>query len=149
MCAVPCFPRQQPENIVGVAAAAIENPEAGGVAHGEILPRAAPQEPMSVGGNFRGGGAARADGPNWFVCNQNTGELLRGQRAGAAAELPAENSLGKSGVAVLLRFSQANDGSEAVRQRDQGLLSHIVIRLAKKLAALGVADDDVAAAGYS
>src|SRR5260370_10208474 len=143
MCAVPCFPRQHPENIVRLDAAAIENPEAGGVAHGEILPRAAPQEPMSVGGNFRGGGAALADGPNRFVCNQNTGELLRGQRAGAAAELPAENSLGKSGVAVLLSFSQANDGSEAVRQRDQGVLGDLILRLSKKLPALPLADHNL------
>src|SRR5205814_1176148 len=79
---------------------------------------------------------------------QNTGELLLGQRAGTAAELPAENLFGKASVTVFLRFSEADDGSEAARQRHQGLLGDIVIRLTKKLAALGVADDDVAAAGF-
>ena len=102
---------------------------------------------MSIGGNFRCRGAARADGPDRFVCHQNTGELLRGQRARAAAELPAENLFGKASVTVFLRFSEADDGSEAARQRHQGLLGNIVIRFTKKLAALGVADDDVAAAG--
>src|SRR5437773_945902 len=103
---------------------------------------------MSCGGNFRGRCAARADGPNRFVRNQNTGELVRGQRAGASAELAAEHLFGKTSVAVLLRFSQANNRRDATSQRHQGLLGDIVIRLTKKLAALGVADDDVAAAGF-
>src|SRR5712664_2887755 len=103
---------------------------------------------MSFGGNFRGSRTAGADGPNRLVRNQNTGELLRGQRAGAAAELPAENLFRKAGIAVLLRFSEANNGCEATIQRNQGLLGNIVVPLAKKLASLGVADDDVAAAGF-
>src|SRR3989440_4041922 len=140
--------RHQPPNIVGLDAAAVENPEGGGEGDGKLLPRASPKNPMSCRGNFRGRRAARADGPNRFVCNQNTGELVRGQRAGAAAELAAEHLFGKASLAVLLRFSQANNGREAASQRHQGLLGDIVIRLTKKLAALGVADDDVAATGF-
>src|SRR5260370_21350775 len=41
--AVQFFLRHQPENIVRLDAAAIDNPAAGGLAPGEILPRPAPQ----------------------------------------------------------------------------------------------------------
>src|SRR5882724_11924286 len=104
---------------------------------------------MGLGSNFRGRRAARANGPNGLVCNQNTGEVVGGQRAGTAAELAGENLLSKAGVTVLLGFSQANYGSEAAVQSHQCLLGDVVIGFTKKLAALGVADDDVAAAGFS
>src|SRR5260370_38884771 len=91
---------------------------------------------------------SRADSPNRFVGNQNTGELLRGQRAGAAVELAAENLFGKTGVALFLCFADASDWREAAGQGYQGFLGDIVIGLAKKLAALGVADDDESAAGF-
>src|SRR5882724_4532400 len=103
---------------------------------------------MGLGSNFRGRRAARANGPNGLVCNQNTGEVVGGQRAGTAAELAGENLLSKAGVTVLLGFSQANYGSEAAVQSHQCLLGDVVIGFTKKLAALGVADDDVAAAGF-
>src|SRR6266403_1313514 len=80
--AIQFFLCHQPLNIVGLDAAAVENPQGGGMADGELLPRASPKNPMSCGGNFRGRRAARADGPNRFVRNQNTGELFGGQRAG-------------------------------------------------------------------
>src|SRR5260370_25401010 len=130
--------RHQPLNIVRLDAAAIENAEGGGDMDRKLLPRAAPQEPMSVGGKFRGCGAARADSPNRFVCNQNTGALLRGQRAGAAAELAAENLFGEARVALLLHFSQAHEGSDAVPQRHQDPLGYMVIRLQQYLAALAM-----------
>src|SRR2546426_8656656 len=101
---------------------------------------------MGFGGNFRCRGAAGAYGPHGLVRNQNTGELLRGQRAGAAGELAAEDCFGQAGVALFLGFSQANDGGETAGKSHQGLLGDVVIALAKNLAALGVADDDVAAA---
>src|SRR5256886_14026126 len=132
--AIQFFLRHQPLNIVGLDAAAIENPEGGGVADGELLPRASPEKPMSFGGNFRCRGAARADGPDRLESHRNTGELLRGQRAGAAAELPAENLFGKAGVTVFLRFSEADDGSEAARQRHQGLLDNVAKKTLMALA---------------
>src|SRR6266568_1770638 len=101
---------------------------------------------MGFGSNFRCRGAAGAYGPHGLVRNQNTGELLLGQRAGAAGELAAEDFFGQAGVALFLGFSQANDGDETAGKSHQGLLGDVVIGLAKKLAALGVADDDVAAA---
>ena len=87
------------------------------MADGELFPGTSPQKPMSFGGNFRCRRAARADCPNRFVCHQNTGELLGGQRAGAATELPTENLFGKASVAVFLRLSQADDGCETAGQR--------------------------------
>src|SRR6266436_820489 len=101
---------------------------------------------MGFGSNFRCRGAAGAYGPHGLVGYQNTGELLRGQRARAAGELAAEDCFGQAGVALFLGFSQANDGGETAGKSHQGLLGDVVIGLAKKLAALGVADDDVAAA---
>src|SRR5438445_13883431 len=101
---------------------------------------------MSFSSNFRGRGAARPDGPNGLVCNQNTGELVRGQRARAAGELAGENLFSKASVTVLLGFSQANDGSEAGVQGYQWVFGDVVIGFTKKLAALGVADDDAGAA---
>src|SRR6266705_1254223 len=101
---------------------------------------------MGFGSNFRCRGATGAYGPHGLVRNQNTGELFRGQRAGAAGELAAEDCFGQAGVALFLGFSQANDGGETAGKSHQGLLGDVVIGLAKKLAALGVADDDVAAA---
>src|SRR6266404_9356639 len=77
-------------------------------------------KPVSSGRNFRGCRTARTDGPDRLVRNQNTGELVRGQRARAARELPEENFFGEAGVAVFLRFTQTNDGSQAGIKRDQG-----------------------------
>src|SRR5260370_16273136 len=94
---------------------------------------------MSIRVNLRGGGAARADGPDRFVRNQNTGEFFRGQRAGAAVELAAENCFGQAGVAVLLRFSQADDGGEVCFQCHQGLLGSVVVRLSEELPAFRLA----------
>src|SRR6266436_4858589 len=115
---------------------------------GKLLSRATPEKPMGFGGNFRGRSAARADGPDRLVCNQNTGELLRGQRAGAAVELAAENFFGQAGVAFVLSFSQEDDGGEAALQGHQSFFGDVVVGFAKKLAPLGMADDDVAAAGF-
>ncbi len=92
---------------------------------------------MRLGGNFRCRRATRANSPNRLVCNQNTGELLRGQRAGAACELAGEDLFRKASVTVLLGFSQANDGSEAAFQSDQGFLGDVVVRLAKLRRACG------------
>src|SRR6266568_54451 len=101
---------------------------------------------MGFGSNFRCRGAAGAYGPHGLVRNQNTGELFRGQRAGAAGELAAEDCFGQAGVALFLGFSQANDGGETAGKSHQDLLGDVVIGLAKKLAALGVAGDGDAGA---
>src|SRR5207245_2866360 len=73
----------------------------------------------------------------------------RGQRAGAAAELTAENCFGQASVAVLLSFPQADDGSNPGFQRHQGLFGYIVVGLAEELTAFGMANDDVAATRFS
>src|SRR5260370_16470238 len=80
---------------------------------------------MGCGGELRGRGGARAYGAHGLVCNQNTGELLRGQRAGAAGELAAEDFFGQAGVALFLGFSQANDGGETAGKSHQGLLGDV------------------------
>src|SRR5713226_3696545 len=147
-CAVQFFLGHQTLNVVGFDAATVENPQGGGEVDGKSLTCASPENAMGFGGNFRGRGAARADGPNGFVSNQNTGELLRCQRAGATVELAAEHLFGEAGVAIFLCFTYANNRSEAAGQGHQGFLGDIVIGLAKKLAALGVADDNVAAARF-
>src|SRR5260370_40511683 len=100
---------------------------------------------MSFSSNFRGRGAARPDGPNGLVCNQNTGELVRGQRARAAGELAGENLFSKGSGTVLLGFSPANDGSESAIPGYQCLFGDVVIGFTKKLAALRETEDDVTA----
>src|SRR6267378_4627017 len=145
--AVQFFLRHQPLYVVRLDAATIKNPQRGGLTHRKLLPSASPEEPVSFGGNFRGRGTARANGPDWLVRNQNTGELVGGQRTRATGELPAENFLRQASVAVFLRFTQTNDGSQAGIERDQRLLGDVIVRFTEELAALGVADDDVAAAG--
>src|SRR5439155_16095639 len=107
------------------------------------------EKAMRLGGNFRGRRAARADGPNRLVCNQNTGELVRGQRAGTTVELAAEDCLGEADVALFLCFSQANDGGQTAFQRHQSFFVDVVVGFAKELASLGMADDNVAAASFS
>src|SRR6267378_7694767 len=146
--AVQFFLRHQPPNIVRLDAAAIKNPQRGGLTHRKLLPGASPEEPVSFGGNFGGRGTARANGPDWLVRNQNTGELVGGQRAGATGELPAENFLREASVAVFLRFTQANNGGQAGIERDQRLLGDVVVRFTEELAAFRVTDDDAAAAGF-
>src|SRR5262249_36879604 len=70
------------------------------------------------------------------------------QRARAARELALEDFVLEAIVAIFLSFAKANDGSEAGYQRRKGLLRDIVVGFAEELAALGVADDDVAAARF-
>src|SRR5437899_8389231 len=97
-------------NVVRLDAAAIENAEGAGMTGGKALRGALAEKLMGCRRDFRRCRTARTDSPNRLVCNQNTGELLRGQRAGAAVELAAEYFFGKAGVAFLLCFSNADDG---------------------------------------
>src|SRR6267378_6875714 len=146
--AVQFFLRHQPLNVVRLDAATIKNPQRGGLTHGKLLPSASPEESVSISGNFGGCSTARANGPDWLVRNQNTGELVGGQRTRATGELPAENFLRQASVAVFLRFTQTNNGSQAGIERDQRLLGDVVVRFTEELAAFRVANDDVAAAGF-
>src|SRR6266446_6555554 len=123
--AVQFFLRYQPPNVVGLDAAAIKNPQRGGMTHRKLLPSASPEESVSIGGNFGGRGTARANGPDWLVRHQNTGELVGGQRARATGELPAENFLGQASVAVFLRFTQTDNGSETGIEGDQRLFGYV------------------------
>src|SRR5215470_2559052 len=113
---------------------------------GEFLRRALAKKPVNIGGNFGRGSAARPNGPYWLVSYQNTGELLRGQRANAAKELRLANLMSLTGFMLGQGFADTNDGNECGSERCFGFLSHGLVGFAEKLAALGMADDDVAAA---
>src|SRR5215831_2958423 len=103
---------------------------------------------MGLSRNFRGCRASCADGPHWLVRKQDARKLLWRQGARPADELSRENLLREAGVTLLLCFSQANNGSQAVPERHEAFLCHVVIGLPEELAALGMPDDHVAAAGF-
>src|SRR5215472_3045145 len=105
---------------------------------------AATKQRMSLSGNLRRRGASCANRPNWLVGKQDVGKLLRRERARAAGKLPRENFLCKAGITLLLRFSQAHNGSQAARERHEALLCNVLIGLPEQLAAFGVSDDDTA-----
>ena len=65
----------------------------------------------------------------------------------APVTLAAENVFGQAGLALLQNFADADDGNQAGVERGQQLAIDRVVGLAEVLAALGVADDDVRAAG--
>ena len=100
---------------------------------------------MSGGGDFRRRHLARPNRPNWLVCHQDTGEFLGGQRAEAASELALQDFLVWP---PLVRASVSPTQTMGVRPAAERIrfLGHVFVGLAEKLAALGVADDDVSAA---
>src|SRR5450755_2054362 len=87
------------------------------------------------GSNFRGSGAAGADGPHRLVCHQNTGELFGGQRAGAIVELRFADALGVAGFALGEGFADADDGSESRGEGRLGFFGYRLVGFAEELAA--------------
>src|SRR5260370_42480294 len=85
--AIQFFLRHQPLNVVRLYAAAIENPQCAGMTGGKALRRTLAENAVGGRCDFRGCRAARADGPNGVVGNQNTGGLLEGQSARASEKL--------------------------------------------------------------
>ena len=145
---VQFFLRHQSANIVRLHAATVENAQIGGMSGGEFLRRALAKKSVNIGGHFRCSGAARPNGPYWLVSYQHTRELLRGQRAQAAEELPLANLMSLTEFTLDQGFADTNDGNESRGESCFGFLSHGLVGFAKKLPALGVADDDVPAAGF-
>src|SRR5262249_55077790 len=85
--AVQLFLGHQPLNIVGLDASAVQNLHGLGRWLRKTLGRADAQVTMGIRGNFRSRRLARANRPNWLVCQQNTGELRWGQRTRSAVKL--------------------------------------------------------------
>ena len=135
-------------NVVRLDAAAIENAEGAGMTGGKALRGALAEKLMGCRRDFRRCRTARTDSPNRLVCNQNTGELLRGQRAGASEKLRAQDVFGLIGFAVIEQFADAHYRSKTGIQGGNRFLGDGVVSIAKELPALGVADDDVAATGF-
>ena len=77
------------------------------------------------------------------------GRTLGGQRAGATRRIGASGlPFRDRPTALLVGFADADDGDEADGERHQGFLGDIVVGFAEKLAAFGVADNDVTAPSF-
>jgi hypothetical protein len=92
---------------------------------------------------FRRRGAPAADRPDRLVSHHDLAFALR-QGAG---ELGAHHGQGPTGLALVLGLADADDGDQASAERRLGLGPHQGIAFPVIGAPLGMANDDVAAAG--
>src|SRR5215813_10952380 len=99
---------------------------------------------MRGNGLLRSGDAARADGPDWLVRQQNTGELLSGQTIEGAGELAAQHGFHLAAIAFSQRLSHAHNRRESRSQRGAQLAVYLIVRLAEDVPPFGVADKSVA-----
>ena len=90
-------------------------------------------EGMSGGGNFRRGHLSRPNRPNWLVCQQNTGELVGGQRARAVVELALEDFFFEAVRTLFVGFADANDRCEANTKCRKRFLCNVIVGLAENL----------------
>src|SRR2546430_15013472 len=81
---------------------------------------------------FRSSGAVRPNGPYWLVSYQHTRELLRGQRAQAAEELPLANLMSLTGFTLDQGFADTNDGNESRGESCFGFLRSEERRVGKE-----------------
>src|SRR5439155_24665646 len=102
------------------------------------------------------------DGPHGFVGDDGAGDLLGADACKAALDLEADDGVGAALAALGERLAAADDGDEvvgeggfdlevdglvALAEVSQDFLREPFFRHAEAAARLGVADDDVAAAG--
>ena len=115
---------------------------------GEFFRSALADETVHLCGHLRGGRLTGADGPHWFVRYQNTGEFIGGQRTRTTEELVSANVFSPAAFAVFQHFPNAYDRSKAGSEGGFRFLGDGLVGFSKKLAPFGMADDDVAAAGF-
>src|SRR5208282_806669 len=101
---------------------------------------------MGASSQLRCGRAARANGPNRLVRQQNTGELRGGQTEERGSELAAQHEFGVAGLALGEGLPDADDGSQTGGESGAKLAVHLVIGFAKDVAPLGMPDESEAAA---
>ena len=90
----------------------------------------------------------RTDGPHGLV-GQEEAEVTLGQPLERGVKLAHDNPLDEACLALLKRFSNANDGPEPLSERRTNLAAHMVVGLAEDVPPLGVADKGVSSSGLA
>ena len=96
---------------------------------------------------IRGGRAARADGPDRLVGDDQRADLLAGDAVEAGLDLAIEDGERGAGLAFGERLADADDRDEAGGDRRADLPVHGLVGLAEQGPPLRVADDHVLGAG--
>jgi len=91
--------------------------------------------------------SAGADGPHRLVGDDRAREIGRRETGATGHQLAHDDLHGRVRLALLQRLAHAHDRREPGRERGDQALVHGLVGLAEELAALGVPDDDVRAAG--
>ena len=94
---------------------------------------------------FGRGRQAGADGPHRLVGDDDLRDAVR-QRVDDRRQLALDDAVGLARLALRERLADADDRRELVRERGLGLVGDELVALGVQRAALGVADDHVAAA---
>src|SRR5439155_16501076 len=107
---------------------------------------AAADEGMSLLGLLRGGGAAGADCPDWFVSNNDVLHRVGGEPGEAGGDLCLQHGVGAAGIALFELFADAENHLEAGGESGVYFSVDEVVALAEHVPAFAVAENDVAAA---
>src|SRR5579872_5297939 len=100
---------------------------------------------VNLSRNFRGGRTASANRPNRLVSQQDTREVLSGQRSESALELPLQHRMRQVSLALAQSLAHTDDRSETRFQSRLDFAVHRIVRFAEKLPALGMPDNHSAA----
>ena len=132
---------EQLRRVVGLDAAAVEDPRALGLLAVAVGDQRADERDRVLGllGRRRQPGADR---PDRLVGDRDDAELLGLELLEAGLDLVAELALGVAALALLLGLADAQDRPQADPQRRRHLLGQRAVGLVEVLAALGVAEDD-------
>src|ERR1700733_7899136 len=98
--------------------------------------------------HFRRSSTSSADRPNGFVCKQNTGKLLIGQRTNPARALSRKHRLSVIGVTLFQSFTDANDRNQSRIQRGNSFLRDHLIRFAENVPTLAVPQNYITASCF-
>ena len=102
---------------------------------------------MRVGGDFRRGGLAGADGPDRLVGDHDFGELLRASsRRCRFWNWLDQHGFGLAALALFQALAHADDRRQPEFERGLRALEHGLVGLAEVLPAFAVADDGVGGA---